>query len=135
MNMSNSMISPSKTNAPLTQEKKTQISFSIKVHNKRYFVTVDSIVLAYLEGVKVYLLDFKGDMHTIFKTLESLEEAMPAQQFYRINRQMIVNRQAIADVERYANQRLVVHLSVPTPQQIIVPRLKVRHFMDWIERG
>jgi two-component system, LytTR family, response regulator LytT len=122
-------------NPSLEQEKKAQISFSIRQEDRTYFVLVDTIALIYLEGETVCLLDFKGEKHTLSKTLESIEEAIPAQQFYRINRQMIVNRHAIKDVETYMNQRIVVHLTVPTPKTVLVPRLKVKVFLSWIEKG
>jgi two-component system, LytTR family, response regulator LytT len=135
INVADVAVGPFAANALLAQEKKAQISFAIRLAEKRYFVSVANIAFVYLDDFKVYLIDFEGNKHLIAKTLESLEAAMPAQQFYRINRQTIVNRQAIADVEGYANQRLVVHLTVPTPEKIIVPRLKVRHFLSWAEKG
>jgi DNA-binding LytR/AlgR family response regulator len=122
-------------NALLEQEKKAQISFSIRLSDRMYFVLVDTIALIYLEGETVCLLDFKGEKHIMSKTLESIEEAIPAQQSYRINRQMIVNRHAIKDVESHPNQRMVVHLTVPTPEDALVPRLKVKPFLSWMEKG
>jgi two-component system, LytTR family, response regulator LytT len=116
-------------------EKKAQISFTIRLEGKMYFVLVENIAFIYLEDKTVYLLDFNGNKHAIFKTLDTLEKAIPPQQFYRINRQMIVNRQAIKDVERFANRRVVVHLTIPTSENNLVPRLKVKRFLSWIEKG
>jgi two-component system, LytTR family, response regulator LytT len=122
-------------NVLLDTEKKVQISFSIRQEGRMYFVLVDNIAFIYVEGNMVYLLDFKGEKHVISKTLDCIENAIPAQQFYRINRQMIVNRHAIKDVETYANQRIAVHLTVPTLENAIVPRLKVKSFLSWVEKG
>jgi DNA-binding LytR/AlgR family response regulator len=122
-------------NPSLEQEKKAQISFSIRQEDRTYFVLVDTIALIYLADETVCLIDFKGEKHVISKTLDVLEKAVSAQQFYRINRQMIVNRHAIKDVESYPNQRIVVHLNVPTPEDAVVPRLKVKAFLSWIENG
>jgi two-component system, LytTR family, response regulator LytT len=122
-------------NPSLEQEKKTQISFSIRQEDRTYFVLVDNIALMYLEDETVCLIDFKEEKHYLYKTLDALEKAISTQQFYRINRQMIVNRQAIKDVESYPNQRIVVHLTVFTPENAIVPRLKVKPFLSWMEKG
>jgi two-component system, LytTR family, response regulator LytT len=122
-------------NSSLEQEKKAQISFSIRQEDRTYFVLVDTIALMYLENETVCLIDFKGEKHCLHKTLDALEKAVSAQQFYRINRQMIVNRQAIKDVESYPNQRIVVHLTVFTPENAVVPRLKVKPFLSWMEKG
>jgi two-component system, LytTR family, response regulator LytT len=119
----------------LAQENKAQISFSIRLADRMYFVLVSDIAFIYLESETVYLMDVKGEKHVIAKTLDYLEKAIPAQQFYRINRQMIVNRHAIKDVAAYPNQRIVVHLTVPTPENVLVPRLKVKTFLNWMEKG
>lgn len=119
----------------MEKEKKTQISFPIRLDGRIYFVPVETIAYVYLEEETVYLVDFNGVKHIVSKTLEALEKAVSSQQFYRINRQMIVNRQAIKDVENYTNQRIILHLTVPTPQRILVPRLKVKPFFSWIEKG
>jgi two-component system, LytTR family, response regulator LytT len=122
-------------NPSLEREKKAQISFSIRHEDRTYFVLVDTIALMYLADETVCLIDFKGEKHYLNKTLDALELAVSGQQFYRINRQMIVNRQAIKDVESYPNQRIVVHLTVFTPENVLVPRLKVKPFLSWMEKG
>jgi two-component system, LytTR family, response regulator LytT len=116
-------------------EHKTQINFSIRQSGKMYFVSVENIAFVYVENETVYLVDFKGAKHPIAKTLETLESAVSAQQFYRINRQIMVNRQAIKDVETYPNQRMMVHLTLPTPENAVVPRAKVKPFLTWMEKG
>jgi DNA-binding LytR/AlgR family response regulator len=116
-------------------ENKSQISFSIRLENRMYFVPVDTIALIYMDQKGVCLVDFKGEKHLISKTLETLESLVSAQQFYRINRQMIINRQAIKDVVPYTNQRIVVHLTVPTSEEAIIPRMKVKSFLNWMEKG
>jgi two-component system, LytTR family, response regulator LytT len=131
----NKRVTPLTANPSLEQEKKAQISFSIRQEDRTYFVLVDTIALMYLADETVCLIDFKGEKHCLSKTLDALEQAVSTQQFYRINRQMIVNRQAIKDVESYPNQRIVVHLTVPTSEIVIVPRLKVKPFLSWMEKG
>lgn len=121
------------TNDPIIS--KTQISFAIRSAGKTYFVLVDNIAYSYLEDETVYLVDFAGDKHPIAKTISDLESLLPAQQFYRINRQTIINRKAIKEIETYFNQRMLLHLSVTIAETIIVPRLKVRHLLNWVENG
>ena len=120
---------------PTKVEHKVQISFSIRLDNRIYFVLAENIAFIYLEKETVYLVDFNGDKHIIAKTVTSLESAVSPNQFYRINRQMIVNRKAIKEIESYCNQRIVVQLTVPTPEPAIVSRLKVTPFLNWVENG
>jgi two-component system, LytTR family, response regulator LytT len=116
-------------------ENKVQINFSIRQSGKIYFVSVENIAFVYVEHEMVYLVDFDGIKHPMSKTLEFLENAVSAQQFYRINRKMIINRKAIKGVENYSNQRIIVHLTLSTPENAIVPRAKIKPFLNWIEKG
>ena len=119
----------------LTQKPTYQTSFLIRFREKIYPVLVADIAFVYLENETAYLYNFKGEKHPIFKTLDEIENAVSPDQFYRVSRQMIINRKAIKEIEPYFNQRLVVHLTVPTPEKALVPRLKVSSFLNWIEKG
>jgi two-component system, LytTR family, response regulator LytT len=122
-------------NEATNKEKAYQASFLIRLREKIYPVLVADIAYVYLENEVVFLYTFKGEKHIITKTLDDIENAVSPQQFYRINRQMIINRQAIKEVETYFNQRVVVQLTLPTPEKALVPRLKVSPFFSWIEMG
>ena len=119
----------------VVKEKTYQTSFLIRFREKIYPVLVADIAFIYFENEAAYLYHFKGEKHPIFKTMDEIETLISPDQFYRISRQMIINRKAIKEIEPYFNQRLVVHLTVKTPEQAIVPRLKVSPFLSWIEKG
>ena len=119
----------------ITKEKIYQTSFLIRSREKIYPVFVADIAYVCLEKEVIYLYTFKGEKHSITKTLDEIENAVPPQHFYRINRQMIVNRLAIKEIETYFNQRIVVQLTIPTSEKVLVPRLKVPPFLSWIEMG
>lgn len=121
----------------LTQKPKPtyQSSFLIRFREKIYPVLVADIAFVYLENETAYLYNFKGEKHPIFKSLDEIENLLSPEQFYRLSRQMIINRKAIKEIEPYFNQRLVVHLTVPTPEKALVPRLKVTPFLAWVENA
>jgi two-component system, LytTR family, response regulator LytT len=121
--------------ALVAKEKTYQTSFLIRFREKMYPVLVNDIAFIYLENETVFLFNFKGEKHPVFKTLDDIENAISPDQFYRINRQMLINRKAIKDIENYFNQRIVVHLTVATPEKALVSRLKVTPFLSWIEKG
>ncbi len=119
----------------LTQKPTYQTSFLIRFREKIYPVLVGDIAFVYLENETAYLYNFKGEKHPVFKTLDDIENVISPDEFYRISRQMIINRKAIKEIETYFNQRIVVHLTVPTPEKALVPRLKVSPFLSWVEKG
>jgi two-component system, LytTR family, response regulator LytT len=119
----------------LTEKPSYQTSFLIRFREKIYPVLVSDIAFVYLENETAYLYTFKGEKHPVFKTLDEIENVVSPDQFYRINRQMLINRKAIKEIETYFNQRIVVHLTVAIPEKALVPRLKVAPFLSWIEKG
>ncbi len=66
--------------------------------------------------------------------MEQLETMLDNQRFFRVNRQFIVNRDVIQNVEYYFNRRLFLRLSCPTPENIIISKLKATEFLQWMER-
>jgi two-component system, LytTR family, response regulator LytT len=122
-------------NEVLAEKPSYQTSFLIRHRDKIYPVLVSDIAFVYLENETAYLYNFKGEKHPVFKTLDDIENAISPDQFYRINRQMLINRKSIKEIETYFNQRIVVHLTVPIPEKALVPRLKVAPFLSWIEKG
>jgi len=67
-------------------------------------------------------------------TLEQLELMLDPHQFFRANRQFIVNRDFIADIEYYFNRKLIISSKVESPEKIIVSRVKAQPFLKWVER-
>jgi len=88
------------------------------------FYTRNKVVhAADLSEGKVYVTDF---------TLEQLEnDLLPRQSFFRINRKQIVNKEAITAMRPYKNQRLLLSLAIPSPEELVVSREKVNPFKKW----
>lgn len=68
-------------------------------------------------------------------TLETLESMLNPSIFFKANRQFIINREAIANIEHYFTRRLVVKLNQPTPEPVIISKVKASEFLKWIENN
>jgi two-component system response regulator LytT len=119
----------------LSKDKAYQTSFLVRFRDKMHPVSVSDIALAFLDNEVVYLFNFKGEKHIVSKKLDEIENALSPQQFFRINRQMLINREAIKEIETYFNRKVIAHLSIETPEKAIVSRLKVSPFLSWMEKG
>ena len=97
-------------------------------------VAIADIVLFYLPNDAVRLMTFNKQQYSVNKNLEELEKTC-GRLFYRVNRQYLVNREAIRDVAQDAGRKLQVNLVVPFEEKITVSRLKVNHFLGWLEGG
>lgn len=102
--------------------------------NNRVLLSPDGIALALLENKVLRAITFDGDKIRIDKTIEELNELLPEHKFYRINRQMMINRNCITKIIPLESRKVrletkILNYDLP----IIVSRLKVPAFLKWIE--
>ncbi len=109
---------------------------SLLVHKKDFIqpVSIDNICVFYFENEQAYLRTFDNERFAIDKTLSTLEELLGSD-FYRINRQFIVNRKGILKASKYFGRKLSIHLNIDFDVQILVPKNKVSSFLTWLENG
>jgi len=68
------------------------------------------------------------------KSLEELAGMLDPSQFYRANRQYLISRKAIREIEYYFNGRLSVRI-LPSPEEkILISKARANHFKDWMNR-
>lgn len=74
-----------------------------------------------------------GHVFPIDQTIEDLNDRLNSNQFFRANRQFIVNRSAITEAEFYFNGRLSLKLT-PTPRStVLISKAKVSMFKRWLQ--
>jgi DNA-binding LytR/AlgR family response regulator len=106
---------------------------SVLVYHKDKIVPVNvsDIAVFYLKSDAVQLITFAKQHYTVNKTLEEVEKIAGAG-FYRVNRQCLVNREAIRDVSQDSGRRLLVNLLVACEERVVVGRARVSHFLEWL---
>ncbi|RBL90271.1 LytR/AlgR family response regulator transcription factor [Chitinophaga flava] len=103
-------------------------------HNNRYItVRTEHIAYIYIKYDSPYIVTFQEQKYTISQTLEQLQSQLSVKQFYRLNRQYLVNFDAIKEVEHYSARKLALHLTTPTPEPLLVGKEKITHFLQWME--
>lgn len=83
-----------------------------------------------LQFVKAYTPD--GKKHPVDRTLDTLGEQLDKKNFFRANRQFIISRKAIKDIDLWMGNRLSVNLLLPVPERIIISKMKTPIFKKWI---
>lgn len=109
---------------------------SILVHYRDKIIPVKVADICYVyatAGVTTLHTSTDND-YTVPFTIDQLETMLNPQLFFRANRQFIINRNVIQDIEHYFNRRLFLKLQCETPVKIIVSRLKVQDFLLWVEQ-
>jgi len=66
------------------------------------------------------------------RTLDELTKSLDPRQFYRANRQFIINRAALKEVVHYFNGKLLVRLNPEPSEKVIISREKVTQFKSWV---
>jgi DNA-binding LytR/AlgR family response regulator len=63
-----------------------------------------------------------------------MESLLDPKGFFRITRNCIASIGAIKKVSKYFNSRLLVELTPPTPDKMLVSRVRVPDFMKWMDQ-
>lgn len=82
----------------------------------------DGLVKAKTADEKSYILEY---------TLDELAGMLNPSNFFRANRQFIIARNYIKEVDFWFNNRLSVNLKVATPEKIVISKVRVSEFRDW----
>jgi DNA-binding LytR/AlgR family response regulator len=88
-----------------------------------WFYTANEIVYARIVDDKQYIIEF---------TMEQLEQQVDPKLFFRANRQFIINRNAITEVNFYFNGRLSVKVKPEPAEHILISKARGPDFKDWM---
>lgn len=94
-------------------------------------VKIEDIALFTIDKKLVYAHTFNQKKLLVTQNLEELEDVC-GYQFYRANRQYLLNKNAVKDAERYFNRKILVNLNIPHNNQILIGKLKTTSFLDWL---
>ena len=96
---------------------------SIQVADIAYFFSTAGITFVVMNNKSQYSVDF---------SLDALKEMLNPQEFFRVNRQFIVQLSAIEKVVMYPKSRLKIVLNPPTDSDLFVTIEKVPEFKNWL---
>jgi two-component system, LytTR family, response regulator LytT len=94
-------------------------------------INSDNIALFYIEDDYVFAYTFEGKKHLLSQKLDKLETQFSTT-FFRANRQFLVNRKAVRDASHHFNRKIEINLTIPFSEQIIVGKLKITAFLEWL---
>jgi DNA-binding LytR/AlgR family response regulator len=104
----------------------------IKRGQQLNYLKTPAVAHCHADGKLCYATDFNGNSHLLDNNLQQLEASVNPRMFYRVNRQLLVNIEAIRKVHTWLGGRLKLDLSPPTPADTIVSRERVNGFKDWL---
>ena len=120
----------------LFESRQTESAASILVYYKEkiFPIKLQDTAVFYLNDDLVHMVTFDQKIYFPRQSLEELER-IAGNNFYRANRQCLVNRSAIVDVSNQLGRKLWVNVSVPLKESITVSKEKMPHFLRWLSGG
>lgn len=108
-------------------------SFLVFMNQKYKTIHVDDIAFFYIRHDATWIMCFDKQQYVINQSLDQITSSVSARQFFRINRQFLVNFKAIKEVEPYFLRKLFVKLVIDTPEKLLVNKEKSSSFLSWME--
>lgn len=106
--------------------------FMVSIGSKVKIVESSEIAYFTSDSKIIFLHTFEGKRYSIDSSLKQLQLSLPTQTFFRVNRQYLINRKAIQDLQYYSATRVKVNLN-PIPQEdVILAREKIGSFKKWL---
>lgn len=117
----------------LIKEDKPKLSRIVsKIGYKLKVISIDEVCCFYSENKIVYAQTEERSYPTDF-TLEELENSLDAEHFFRVNRQFIISLKHIKNI--HTSPYFKVELNIPSPEEIVVSRDRVKDFKVWLSQS
>lgn len=79
--------------------------------------------------VKAVTFDYRS--YRIDNTLDEISDMLDPADFFRANRQFIISRESVKDVDLWFSGRLALNLKIETPEKVVLSKARVPEFKSW----
>jgi two-component system LytT family response regulator len=94
-------------------------------------VQTSDLACFYIDAGIVKAFSIDGKTFKFDYTLDELAELLDPELFFRANRQYIISRTAIRDIDLWFNSRLSVNLKIIVPEKILISKTRIGEFKKW----
>lgn len=119
----------------LTPSKTYRKSLLIQYRDSFIPLNTSDVAVFFVENEILYAYTFDQQKYPLFKPMSEIESVLDPEHFFRISRQALINRQAVKEIQPYFNRKVSVKTPVKLPETLVVSRLKVTEFMNWLEKS
>jgi DNA-binding LytR/AlgR family response regulator len=109
--------------------------FLIKIGDHFRSIQVSSINCFFIKERCNFILVDKGKNYAIDYSLDKVEKMLDPKIFFRVNREFVINFNAIRDIVAYSSSRLRITIDGWTEnEEIFISRERVADFKKWMDR-
>lgn len=114
--------------------KKYKKSFLVTYKDKLLPIRINEFAYFFIENTLVYGVTKDKNKYVIEQNLDSIESQLAPELFFRANRQYIVAKSAIKELNLHFNSKLCVKTIPPSQEKIIVSKAKSTPLKNWLAR-
>ena len=118
------------------QEQKVRMGgYTVRQGKENLLISFDDMLSFYAEDGYIVLLTWQNRKYILDKSLDKIENVLPAELFFRLNRQYIVHRNALTGFKRTGDGKIDVILKAGDnlPKAIPVSRTRAALFKSWFQ--
>lgn len=94
-------------------------------------LNTDDIACFFIDYGTVKSISYDNKKYNMDNTLDELIEMLNPDLFFRANRQYIISKKAIKDIDLWFNSRLSVNLKISVPEKILISKARIPEFKSW----
>ncbi|MBT8313402.1 MAG: LytTR family DNA-binding domain-containing protein, partial [Maribacter sp.] len=107
-------------------------TYLVSLRDQLIPIKTSSFAYLYIDTGIVKGITKDNKSYTIDKKMEDIERELDPANFYRVNRQFIVQKDAIDNIKYYFNGKLILNVLPIFKEQIVVSKAKSAAFKKWI---
>jgi len=111
----------------------TKKSFLVFSQNKYFTVPVEKIAFFRVKPECCVICCFDNQEYRINYSLDQIQNLTSGKQFFRLNRQYLLNFQAVKEVEPFYGRKLIVNLIISVSDALLVSKDRVIDFLAWMD--
>lgn len=106
--------------------------FLVQLGESYKYISINEIAYFHSEDKYSVIVTFDKNRYIIDDSLNYLETILPTNRFYRPTRNIIVHINSIEKASKYFNSRLKLQLQPKPGFDVIVSRVKIKDFLNWM---
>jgi DNA-binding LytR/AlgR family response regulator len=115
------------------QKKTYKTSYLVSHRDELVPIRTEQLGYCYIDLGIIKAKTLGNQTYIIDRKLEDLENELDPADFCRVNRQFIINRNAITKIKQYFGGKLIVHVNPPFKERIIISKAKAPDFKKWMD--
>jgi hypothetical protein len=108
-------------------------TFQVSKGASNLLLRLEEIAYCYREGESNFLWTINGEDFFISQSLDDVQQQFPEQQFFRLNRQMIAQRQMLKGYQLLSYGKLKAELQPAYKAEVVVSQKRALAFKNWLE--